>query len=168
MKILILLPVFFTHLLFAATIEDPRGKLLVDVPAGWTYEQNLLGLPHVFLSSEKPEKTSVSLTLTGQEDVKLKVSDLKKNQTQYQEARRTWAQEREAKILSFDPYESLKFTNIQGHEVGVVYELGGKSYQEKSVFIECPQSLVHLKLLGLKNSPGVQEGIKLIRSAKCL
>lgn len=167
MKLFILMTVFFSHLSFGAIIEDERGKVQVDLPSGWTYEKNLLGLPHVFLSSEKPEKTSVSLTLTGQEGVKLKVEDLKKNQSQYQDGRKTWAEDRKAKIVKFIPYESMKFKTQIGHSIGFIYEMNGKTYQEMSYYIECPQSFIHMKVLGIQNASGFNEGVGLVKSLNC-
>lgn len=167
MKKFILLMALITQVAIAAIIEDERGKALVDIPEGWTYEKNILGLPHVFMSSEKPEKTSVSLTLTGLEGVKLKMEDLKKNQGQYQDGRRTWALDREAKIVKFLPYENFKLKSHSAHSIGVTYELGGKTYEEISYYVECPLSFVHMKLLGVLGSQGVSAGKNLMKSLSC-
>lgn len=151
----------------AKIIEDQRGKVDVTLPGGWSYEQNILGLPHVFLTDEKPERTSLSMTLTGLAEVKLSEKDLKKTQIQYQQGRREYVEKRQGKVERFLPYELLSH-RPRTHFIGIEYSLNKTSYREESYFVECPKSLVHLKLLGLKTSAKVPQAREIVRSLKCL
>lgn len=149
-------------------ISDERGSVFLDVPSDWKYEKNLLGIPHVFLSPDSTNRTSLSLTLTGIEDVKLPVNELKKNQEQYQKGRREWALERDFTILSFIPYETSKTKDkFAIHSIGFEYKDSQTTYFEQSYYVECPGSLVHLKILGPKNSVRMPEARKMIHSLVC-
>lgn len=167
-----LITVCFSQLTFSAhalVIEDERGKVEMTVPSDWKYEKNLLGLPHVFLTDEKPERTSLSLTLTGIEKLKLPVDVLKKNQSQYQEGRKEWANQREIKVERFFPYMDIETKQkIKMHEIGFEYSLKGFIYVEKSYYAECPNSFVHLKVIGRKTSPKISEADQIAKSLLCL
>jgi hypothetical protein len=164
------IPVLFllTMPAWAMKIQDSRGSVYLELPANWKYEKNLLGLPHVFLSPEDKDRVSVSLTLTGIEDVKLPVKELHKNQNQYQEGRKEWAEERGFSISNFTPYETSKTKDkFQIHEIGFEYKDAESTYRELSWYVECPESLLHLKLLGTKTSARFEEGKAIIKSLSC-
>lgn len=136
----------------AITVADERGSVELTLPQGWRYEKNLLGLPHVFLSPQE-KRASLSITITGIQDVNLPHKDLAKNQSQYQEGRKKWAQQREFTITKFIPYSHTINNKISTHSIGVLYKDKNVEYLEMSYFTECPRSLVHMKALGEFNSP---------------
>lgn len=159
---------YITQLASATVINDSRGSISLDFPKNWKYEKNLLGLPHVLLTNDIPERSSLSITLTGLDNVKLPSKDLKQNQNQYQEGRKSWAQSRHAEIIEFLPYLETKTSDNKSiHSIGFKYKLGTQIYFEKSFYIECPKSLVHLKLLTPKDSPRILEGESIVKTLKC-
>jgi|GEM_PF-6218658 len=169
------LKIFFAILALSAqaasalTIKEQRGSVEIDVSKQWEYEQNILGLPHIFLTKDTPERSSLSLTLTGLEGVNLPVKELQKNQSQYQEGRKAWAEKREATIEKFLPYSVTENTNkVKIHTIGMEYTMNGKKYFEKSFYAECPKSFVHLKLLSPDNTVRIKEAEEMVRGLKCL
>lgn len=152
----------------ALTIVDKRGEVDVSLPAGWSYEKNILGLPHVFLAPDGADRASFSITLTGIADVGLPVKELQKNQKQYQEGRKKWAEQREFKISKFVPYATFKNGQATTHSIGVQYkDAKNTEYLEMSYFTECPDSLVHTKALGVVGSENMQVAQKIISSLSC-
>lgn len=157
--------IFSSTITHALVVNDPKGKIEISIPTAWKYEKDLFGLPHVFLSSGDSDKISVSLTLTGIADVKLSPKELKNNQKDYQQGRSEWALSRNFTIINFQPYESFKSNEgKQVHSIGFNYKNSDIQQSEKSYYIECPETLVHLKALGktLTEVPGM------IKSLKCL
>lgn len=168
-RAIFLISFFFTQSIHALTIEDQRGKVEIEQKAEWDYEKNLLGLPHVFLTKDQPERSSLSLTLTGIKGVNLPVKDLRKNQNQYQDGRKSWAKKHDATIEKFLPYEVLDNKNkVKVHIIGMDYKINNVGYLEKSYYAECPNSFVHLKLLSPKNEKRIREADEMIQSLKCL
>lgn len=153
----------------ALTITDERGQVEAALPQGWSYEKNLFGLPHVFLSPEGSDRASFSITLTGIGDVQLPVKELNKNQGQYQEGRKKWAASREFTITKFVPYKTLSSNKIQTHVIGVQYkDKKNIEYLEMSYFTECQDSLVHSKAVGTLNTEKMKAALKIIDSLRCL
>lgn len=152
----------------ALTVADKRGQVEVSLPAGWSYEKDILGLPHVFLGPEGDDRASFSITLTGIADVELPVKDLKKNQLQYQDGRKKWAESREFKISKFIPYSTFKNGQATTHSIGVQYkDAKNIEYQEMSYFTECPDSLVHTKALGVVGSEKMKTALGIIQTLRC-
>jgi hypothetical protein len=152
----------------AITVTDKRGQVEVSLPPGWSYEKEILGLPHVFLAPEGEDRASFSITLTGIADVELPVKDLKQNQTQYQEGRKKWAAAREFKISQFIPYSTFKNGKATTHSIGVQYkDAKNVEYQELSYFTECPDSLVHTKALGVLGSEKMKTAQGIIQTLSC-
>lgn len=170
MKILAYLALlnFLTQVVSATVISDSRGSISLDFSKSWKYEKNLLGLPHVLLTNDSPERSSLSITLTGLENVQLPSKTLKKNQDQYKDGRLSWAKGRHAEIEEFLPYLETKTSDNKSiHSIGFKYKLGNQMYFEKSFYIECPKSLVHLKLLTPKDSPRILEGESIVKTLRC-
>ncbi len=152
----------------ALTINDKRGQIEVELPPGWSYEKELLGLPHVFLSPEGSDRANYSITLTGIGDVKLPVKDLQKNQKQYQEGRIKWAKQRDFKITKFIPYVNFKTGLTLTHSIGVQYnDKKNVEYLEMSYFTECQDSLVHTKALGVLGTEKMKTAQQIIQSLRC-
>lgn len=148
-------------------MTDERGKVELALPSGWSYEKNLLALPHVFLSP-KEKRASFSITLTGIEGVHLPYKDLAKNQSQYQEGRKKWAEKREFTITKFIPYSESVTDKVRTHRIGFIYKDKTTEYLEMSYYTECPKTLVHMKALGEFGSPNMRVGEKIFSSLKCL
>ena len=169
MKVVLFMLLFQALNGFATVIEDERGKIAIELNKDWKYEKNLMGLPHVFLSSEKPERSTLSITLSGLASISLSPSSLKKNEDQYKEGRKKWAEERNIKITNFQSYDSFQVKAGQTiHEIGFDYLLNKTNYTERSYFLECPNSLVHLKILGTKGSAKIKEAQNALKSVQCL
>ena len=169
LKIIFTITVLFAQSAFALIIKEQRGSVEIELKKEWVYEQNILGLPHVFLTKDIPERSSLSLTLTGIEGVNLPVKELQKNQNQYQEGRKAWAEKREAVIEKFLPYSVSENSNkVKIHTIGMKYKMHGINYFEKSFYAECPKSFVHLKLLSPDNTLRISEAEEMVRGLKCL
>lgn len=157
------------HSAQALIIQDERGQVQLDLPSRWKYEKNLMGLPHVLLSPEGKDRASFSITLTGLAEMKLPTKELEKNQPEYQEGRKKWAESRGFKVIKFIPYALLKSGNkFQTHSIGFQYRDEKSEYTEMSYFTECPNSLVHTKALGESLSPNLTEALKIVKSLMCL
>lgn len=168
MKILYLCVFFLMKGVFATVISDERGRVLVDLPSDWSHEKKIMGLPHLFLSNEVPIRSSLSVTLTGIKGVNLVVKDLKSHQKKYQDGRQKWAAKRNIKILGFLPYEVQKNkSGISTHQIGLTYQLKDHIYLEKSFYVECPDTFVHLKLLGLKSSSKMVDAERSVKELVC-
>jgi hypothetical protein len=153
----------------ALSITDERGSVELDQPNGWKYERNIFGLPHVLISPEQKDRTTISITLTGIEEVKLPSFELKKNQEQYQDGRKEWALKRELQIVQFHPYSAIENKEkIKIHQIGLDYKNETFIQTEMSYYVECPKTLVHLKSLGPKDSKEVAKAFEAVKSIKCL
>lgn len=152
----------------AMVISDERGIVEIDPPTTWKYEKNLMGLPHVLLSPGEEKKTSVSVTITGIENAVLSIEDLKKNQKSYQTGRIEWAKKRDVSITRFHPYSDFKTKDkVTGHQIGVDYKIGDAEQSEMSVYVECPQSFIHLKAVGPSHSQHTKDALNFMRTIRC-
>lgn len=157
------------NLAHSITVSDTRGSVEVISLKNWRYEKNILGLPHVFLTNEKPIRSTLSLTITGIDDVKLPVEDLKKNQSDYQKGRSDWAKTTGASEIKFSPYNAtLNKQKVTIHEIGLDYSLAGNKYRERTYYIECPKSLINLKYVGAQDSLEFKNAHDLVMQLKCL
>jgi hypothetical protein len=155
----------------AKTVELSNGarRLLVEEKTGWTLGRDLFGMPFIFFSPQtNGQRSNISFTDTGAE-VALDVGALAKNQDQYQEGRRRWARQVEATPLGFTPYEA--FVNARGHRVhkiGFSYAFQGKTYVERSYYVECRGRILFSKSLRLtENDKHEKDFSDLVGSLDC-
>lgn len=134
-------------------LSDERGQLSADknLPDGWTYHKNIMGLPHVFLKADNAKKghSSLSITFSGHK-LYLDDKNLKKKISEYKNGRKKWAKSKKAKIKSFYDYEYFETKNkMLIHIVGFKYSTPYlKNMIERSIYLNCPdKSLIHFKAI---------------------
>lgn len=161
----------FTGVATAKSLELKTGTrtLYVQERSDWTLSKDLFGMPYVYFSpSLNGQRSNISFTDTGIE-LSLDVTALSKNQDDYKQGKNDWAKEVGATPISFFPYESS--TNKHGHKIhtiGFNYEHEGKSYQEKSFYIECRGKLLFSKSLRLKENEAHESSMKdFIKTLDC-
>lgn len=134
-------------------LRKNHNSILIEEKTNWTLGKDLFGMPFIYFSPQtNGQRSNISFTDTGAE-VELDITSLSENQVKYQEGKKSWAMQVEAKPLGFIPYATL--TNKYGHKVhkiGFLYEHEGDSYQETSYYVECRGKLLFSKSLRLKSN----------------
>lgn len=135
----------------------------------WKLGRDLFGMPFIYFSPESNgQRSNISFTDTGAE-IELDINSLSSSQKSYEEGRKAWAEKVGATSLSFVPYKVQ--VNKHGHRVhsiGFSYTHEGKSYLEKSHYIECRGKLIFSKSLRLvENEKHDNDFFDLIQSLDC-
>ncbi len=126
-------------------------------------------MPFIYFSpSQNGQRSNISFTDTGAE-LELDIKLLAQNQDQYQRGRKVWAHTVGADSLSFTPY--IVKINKYGHRIhsiGFNYVHEGKTYSERSHYIECKGKLLFSKSLRLKNNESHERDFQdLLHSLDC-
>ncbi len=156
---------------YAAPLELKRNNrsIFIEEKNKWTLGKDLFGMPFIYFSPQsKGQRSNISFTDTGA-NVELDMKSLSDKKQDYQEGRKKWAQTVGASVLSFDPYEMV--VNGRGHKVhriGFNYTHEGKSYNEKSYYIECRGRVIFSKSLRLfENKEHDKDFSELISTLDC-
>ena len=155
----------------AEVLKDARGSMEITVPKGWDYAQNVLGMPHLWVSPlENERRNTMGLTFTGLKGANWTAETMAKEQGNYQTGRVAWAKKTNATIKQFlRPYVGKTVDQKLIHGVGYVFEKNGTLETEGSYFILCPSSLNHLKVLAMGDEAKMNAIISpVLKSLKCL
>lgn len=129
------------------------NNILIVEKTDWQLSKDLFGMPFVYFTPEQNgQRSNISFTDTGAE-VEIDSAYLGKNQDSYKEIKMKWASKVGATPESFIPYEVTK--NKFGHKIhkiGFNFQHEGKSYSEKSFYIECRGKILFSKSLRLKEN----------------
>lgn len=155
----------------AKSLELKRNtrSIFIEEKASWTLGKDLFGMPFVYFSPQKNgQRSNISFTDTGAE-VELDVKSLASSQKAYQQGRKDWAQSVSAEVIAFLPYEvKINDHGHKVHQIGVKYVHEGKTYQEKSHYIECRGKILFSKSLRLtSNLEHEQDFNDLIQGLDC-
>ena len=140
---------------FAAVqkLETTHGKIFVPILSNWELGRDMFGMPFIYFSPRSNgQRSNISLTATGV-DVEINLADMAKNPDAFKMLKLSWAKEVDATPGAFFPYKSWK--NDHGHtvhEIGFEYAHMGKSYVEKSFYVDCRARLIYLKSLRLEQN----------------
>jgi hypothetical protein len=131
-------------------LKKKSHSIFISEKTGWTLGKELFGMPFVYFSPQKNgQRSNISFTDTAAE-LELDIKSLATTQEKYQTSRKKWAQTVGANVLGFLPYEvSVSKHGHKIHRIGVSYEHQGKSYAEKSYYIECRGKIIYSKALRL-------------------
>ena len=136
-------------------LKGQTSSIFIEPKEQWVLGKELFGMPFIYFSPyTNGQRSNISFTDSGVE-LKLNVNSLEKNQKDYQNIKHKWAKDVGAKSISFVPYH--KFENKLGHkihQIGFNYEHEGKSYFEKSYYIECRGKMLFSKSLRLRENEG--------------
>jgi hypothetical protein len=136
----------------AKSIELKKNtrSIYIEEKKDWKLGRDLFGMPFIYFSPRvNGQRSNISFTDTGA-DVELDIPSLASSQESYQTNKKIWAEKVGATPLSFDAYAVQ--VNKHGHKVhkiGFSYEHEGKSYNEKSFYIECRGKILFSKTLRL-------------------
>lgn len=167
---------FFLLFTFCFRIHAKTLELIVDTRTiyisqkpQWELGKDIFGIPFIYFSPQvNGQRSSISFTDTGAE-LELDVKALSQTQSKYQNGRKKWAQKVGATPLFFIPYEAQ--VNKHGHkihQIGHNYAHEGKTYHEKSYYIECRGKLLFSKALRLDvNEKHDQDFKDLLESLDC-
>jgi hypothetical protein len=150
-------------------LKKESRSMFIEEKAGWTLGKDLFGMPFIYFSPQiNGQRSNISFTDTGAE-VELDVKSLASTQDRYQAGRKNWAEKVGAKTLGFIPYEvSQNKFGHKIHKIGFLYEHEGKTYNEKSYYIECRGKILFSKALRLKvNEEHDKDFTDLISSLDC-
>jgi len=155
-------------------LKDPRGPVEIKRPKNWEYLQGAFGLTHLFVTHPKVKnRTSISLTVTGINNLDFGAVAGERDYPQYKEGRLRWASKMGATISQFEPYSFGKNNYANPiHKGGVAYNLSGKHYQEFSYFIMCSgkkSNLIHLKAVSRDSAEAIRPIMdEMAYNLKCL
>lgn len=147
----------------AKTLELRKntGTILITEKANWKLGKDLFGMPFIYFSPQvNGQRSNISFTDTGAE-LELDVKSLSTSQKKYQAGRKAWAKKTGASPISFEPYQVK--ANQYGHKVhqiGFNYEHEGKTYSEKSYYIECKGKILFSKSLRLRENMAHEKDFK--------
>lgn len=139
----------------AGTLELKKStkSIFIEEKNDWTLGRDLFGMPFIYFSPESNgQRSNISFTDTGAE-LELDVKALSSSQDFYQDNKKKWAEQIGATPNGFYPYESS--INKHGHKIhkiGFSFSHEGKSYQEKSFYIECRGKVIFSKSLRLEEN----------------
>lgn len=137
---------------FAGGLELKKNtrSIYIEEKSDWRLGKDLFGMPFIYFSPmENGQRSNISFTDTGA-DLELDIKSLASTQNKYQENKKEWAEQVGATPISFQPYELV--VNKNGHKIhkiGFNYQHEGKSYNEKSFYIECRGKILFSKSLRL-------------------
>lgn len=131
-------------------LKKNSTSIFLNPKTGWKLEKNLLGIPFIYFSPlENGQRSNISFTDTGA-DLELDIKTLGGTQSDYQKIKRNWSKQVAAVPLNFIPYQvSVNRHGHRVHQVGFVFEHNGKSFQEKSFYVECRNKIIFSKSLRL-------------------
>lgn len=142
----------FISVAHAGSLELKKNtrSIYIEEKDDWRLGKDFFGMPFIYFSPQvNGQRSNISFTDTGAE-LELDVKSLANNQADYQKNKKEWANQVGATPISFVPYEvSLNKHGHKIHKIGFNYEHEGKTYAEKSFYIECRGKLIFSKSLRL-------------------
>lgn len=153
----------------ALELQGHSRLVITNDQKEWSLEKGLFGIPFIYFSPQENDQRSNISFNDSEAEIPLNENDLKGSQDVYQLNKKSWAEQVHAKILSFLPYKYFK--NKHGHSVhliGLSYEHEGKTYLEKSYYINCSGKMIISKSLRLQpNVAHERNFIDLIENLNC-
>lgn len=155
-------------------IQLKYQKLSIDVPTSWKIEKGLMGMAITLFGPNGNEETRPVMTMNSAEQ---KVRDLFFAQTEkeigksYQEGKNKWLAKRKGSLNEYFSLVAKKSPQgLHFVELGTSYTLGTQQIIERSIYYQCPHSMVQLKGLTYlsqeKEFMGAWEKVK--RSFQCI
>ncbi len=136
----------------AETLELKKNtrSIFIEEKDDWRLGKDLFGMPFIYFSPQaNGQRSNISFTDTGA-DLELDFKSLQNNQSDYQSNKKEWAKQVGANPVSFVPYQvSINKHGHKVHKIGFNYEHEGKTYAEKSFYIECRGKIIFSKSLRL-------------------
>lgn len=171
MKTLILIGIVTSFAANAKVLELKKntGTIFIEENKSWTLGKDLFGIPFMLFSPQtNGQRSNISFTNTGA-NIELEFKTLSETQEDFKKNKKQWAEKIGADILSFEPYGmSVNNNGHKVHSIGVSYVHEGKSYLEKSNYIECKGRLIYSKSLRLKQNDSHDKDFKqFIQSLDC-
>lgn len=130
-------------------IQLKYQKLSIDVPTAWRMEKGLMGMAFTLFGPNGSEKTRPVMTMNSAEQ---KASDLFFAQTEneigksYQEGKNKWLAKRKGSLNEYLPLVAKNGPQgLHSVELGISYTLGNQQIVERSIYYQCPHSMVQLK-----------------------
>lgn len=149
-------------------IKQKDSSIIMELDDSWLYLENVLGVPHLFLSNTNKPKDSISVTNTNLKNFKLNASQLKDKYEDYKKGRNSWAKKNNITINEFYPYKNYKKSNVDIHHAGFEYKNEGSIFSENSFYIECKTDFFHIKSTVLKiRHQSEQQALKAITELQC-
>lgn len=152
--------------LWARTLSYDGQTFSMDVPTEWKDVKDLYGIPITLLGPSVAPKPRVVIQVipTKLPHGEMKESDAKKFGEDYAEGRKRWVKEQEGEILELVP-GSFEKNRLMA---GVSYKIHHKRFLERTVYVNCPKKLFHLKLiLNFENLESLSEAQNILRSFEC-
>lgn len=134
-------------------LKKSTRSIYIEEKQDWRLGKDLFGMPFIYFSPQvNGQRSNISFTDTGA-DVELDINSLAKSQNDYQSNKKEWAKSVGANPISFVPYEvKINKHGHKVHRIGFNYEHEGKSYNEKSFYIECRGKILFSKSLRLQEN----------------
>lgn len=150
-------------------LQKDSRSIFIEEKDDWELGKDLFGMPFIYFSPQtNGQRSNISFTDTGAE-FGLDVKSLSSSQDKYQTNKKLWAEKVGATPVSFAPYEtSVNQRGHKIHKIGFVYQHEGKTYNEKSYYIECRGKILFSKSLRLsENAAHDKDFSDLISSVDC-
>jgi hypothetical protein len=150
-------------------LKKNLSRLIINQQKGWELKKELFGMPFIYFSPDlNGQRSNISFTDTGGE-IKLDSKTLGQTQNDYQISKKQWAKTIGANPLGFIPYQlKINHHGHRVHEIGFNYEHEGKTYSEKSYYIECAGKIIYSKSLRLiENEAHEKNFYDLIQNLNC-
>jgi len=130
----------------STTIPLKNQKLIIDLPQGWSHQQNYWGIPLAFIN------TSKNITVAVSELVQINPSftEIERQNyfTDYKLGRLAWLSQASGKLVKFYELEVMqKKQAVSGLVFGYVYKLDQTTFHEKSYYLTCKNVSYNLKYL---------------------
>lgn len=161
----------FTNLTHAKSLELKKNarSIFILEKEKWELGKDLFGMPFIYFSPEaNGQRSNISFTDTGA-DVELDIKSLASSQKSYQVGKEEWVESVGAQSIGYEPYEvKINKFGHKVHRIGFSYAFEGKTYAEKSYYIECRGRIIFSKSLRLKENEAVEKDFaELIHNVDC-
>lgn len=150
-------------------LQKDSRSIFIQEKEDWVLGKDLFGMPFIYFSPQvNGQRSNISFTDTGAE-FELDAKSLSTTQDKYQANKKLWAEKVGATPVSFMPYEtSVNQRGHKVHKIGFIYQHEGRTYNEKSYYIECRGKILFSKSLRLsENAAHDKDFSDLISSIDC-
>jgi len=128
------------------TIPFNNQKIIIDLPKGWTYQQNYWGIPLAFINSSK--NIIIAVSELAQINPSLTETEKQNYWADYKLGRLAWLSQAAGNLVKFYELEVMpKKQAVSGLVFGYVYKLGQTTFHEKSYYLTCKNVAYNLKYL---------------------
>ncbi len=153
----------------AAQYKWKEFSFSMDVPSTWQSANDFMGVPVTMFAPMKGERRDVLQVMpTKAKPLKFSEDEKKAFDKNYLARTKKYVHGRNGKIIKVLPANIEQFDGKPMLVAGRSYSWGLRSYTEKTYYLNCGETLYHLKFQGDPAKPeSIKETERVLRTFKC-